>query len=178
MYTTHTPNMNFKLQLEVVEPEFMYFLAYSAQFLRWFIKETLSKRLCESVNFEQKITEKHTPIFFGPSGRIDSVFQFCPPESMKFKHAQCWGHPPRANIRTWWRLGAIFGRKMSLYQGFCYIPYWDQSYRKSFPHWQQSTPVRVVSLSEGSVRQLTQSHLISYPATSPNFRTRETHWGI
>ena len=27
------PNMNFKLQLEVVEPEFMYFLAYSAQFL-------------------------------------------------------------------------------------------------------------------------------------------------
>ena len=49
--------MNFKLQLEVVEPEFMYFLAYSAQFLRWFIKETLSKRLCESVNFEQKITE-------------------------------------------------------------------------------------------------------------------------
>ena len=46
--------MNFKLQLEVVEPEFMYFLAYSAQFLRWFIKETLSKRLCESVNFEQK----------------------------------------------------------------------------------------------------------------------------
>ena len=35
MYTTHTPNMNFKLQLEVVEPEFLYFLAYSAQFLRW-----------------------------------------------------------------------------------------------------------------------------------------------
>ena len=56
--------MNFKLQLEVVEPEFMYFLAYSAQFLRWFIKETLSKRLCESVNFEQKITEKHTQMFF------------------------------------------------------------------------------------------------------------------
>ena len=81
--------------------------------LRWFIKETLSKRLCESVNFEQKITEKHTPIFFGPSGRIDSVFQFCPPESMKFKHAQCWGHPPRANMRTWRRLGAIFSRKMS-----------------------------------------------------------------
>jgi len=33
MYTTHTPNMNFKLQLEVVEPEFMYFYEYLAQSL-------------------------------------------------------------------------------------------------------------------------------------------------
>ena len=115
----------------------VFFSVFSTIF-RWFIKETLSKRLCESVNFEQKITEKHTPIFFGPSGRIDSVFQFCPPESMKFKHAQCWGHPPRANMRTWRRLGAIFSRKMSPNQGFWHIPYWDQSYEAIY--WE--TPVR------------------------------------
>ena len=110
MYTTYTPNMNFILQLEVVEPEFTYFLEYSIQFFRRFIKETLSKLVCELLNFGHKNPKLQPNGFLCPSCRIDSVFQFCPPQSMKFKRVQYRGHPPCANMGTRRCLGAIFSR--------------------------------------------------------------------
>ena len=85
MYTTYRPNMNFILQLEVIEPEFMYFWEYSVQFLRRFIKETLSKLVCELLNFGHKNPKLQPNWFLCPSCRIDSIIQFCPPQSMKFQ---------------------------------------------------------------------------------------------
>ena len=87
--STHVYYLHTKYELQTPTgsgpTEFMYFWEYSAQFLRWFTKETLSKLLCESLNFEHKNLKLQPTGFLWPSCRIDSVFQFCPPQSMKFK---------------------------------------------------------------------------------------------
>ena len=55
-YELQTPTGSGRTRIHV------FFSVFSTIF-RWFIKETLSKCLCKSVNFEQKITEKHTQFF-------------------------------------------------------------------------------------------------------------------
>ena len=77
-YELHTPTGSGRTRIHV-------FLRVFGTFFRIFIKETLSKLVCELLNFGHKNPKLQPNGFLCPSFRIDSVFQFCPPQSMKFQ---------------------------------------------------------------------------------------------
>ena len=102
--------------------------------LRWFIKETLSKLLCESLNFEHKNLKLQPTGFLWPSGRIDSVFQFCPPAAIHevlacivLRASPARKYANLATFRSDFQLQNV-AISRCLVHDYNVMPYWDQSH--------------------------------------------------
>ena len=119
--------MSYKLQLEVVEPEFMYFSEYWAQSLRWFIKETLSKFSCELGNFGHKNHRQNTVRFSRRDFRIIPNTFLRGASAMKLRRMQRWFDRSPVNMFPEPVFTLDFSTKMSIIQWFLFQPYWIQS---------------------------------------------------